>query len=304
MKALLLRGADLSEKEMLADEKMAKKLAEAFGFTVEIVSYKDITVTVGGSEKGKILVGGQWRDCPDVVIYAAFRSRYRYEPNAVMRMFESMGVACINTSRAMEIANDKLYSMQVAQKAVPHVRVPKTLLVTGEMTAAEIGEQIGYPVVIKILDGAMGKGVSLIQTEKELDNLLNIVFAAPFGDQILAQEAILSSKGRDLRLLIAGDCVFHAFVRSNENSFRSNVKQGGRRLEYEAPESLKEDAIKIARAIGIKFGSVDFMFGEKEGEFILCEVNTVPGLGPLINAYKNGDTKLIGSVEAALKKCM
>lgn len=304
MKAILLRVANAAKKEMIDDSKFAIQAAEALGITVESMPYTDVTVTVAGAGEKKVMIRGEWTDCPEVVLFGAFKERYNYQVNAIMRMFESLGALCINCVGAMEKANDKLYSMQIAKKVVPGIRLPKTMLVTKDTTVEEIGAQIGFPVVIKILDGAMGKGVVLMNTEKELEHLLDIVFAAPFGDQILAQEAILSSVGRDLRIMTIGDEVIDTFVRSNENSFRSNVKQGGTRIPFEVPQKLKEDAIKIVKAMDIKCGSVDFMFGENEGEFFLCEVNAMPGLTSLVEAKRSKDEELIGRTMAAMKKLL
>ena len=53
------------------------------------------------------------------------------------------------------------------------------------------------------------------------------------------------------------------------------------------PEQLKEVAVRVADAIGILFGSVDFLFGEKEGEFYLCEANSSVGLPYLMDGSRD-----------------
>ena len=64
----------------------------------------------------------------------------------------------------------------------------------------------------------------------------------------------------------------------NPSGLRSHVHQGGRVEDFDPPEHVKEAAVKFARAIGMVIGGVDFLFGEKEGEFYLCEANSSIGM--------------------------
>ena len=51
--------------------------------------------------------------------------------------------------------------------------------------------------------------------------------------------------------------------------------------DYQPPESLQE-ALKVAGALDLNYGSVDFLFGEDENEFYLCEINTFPGFSYIL----------------------
>ena len=53
--------------------------------------------------------------------------------------------------------------------------------------------------------------------------------------------------------------------------------------EFDPPEHLKDAAVRLAEAIGMRMGSVDFLFGEKEDEFYLCEANSSIGLPYLVD---------------------
>ena len=127
--------------------------------------------------------------------------------------------------------------------------------------------------------------------EKELRSILKLVNGAPFGDQLIAQEAIMSSKGRDLRLIVLGGQVVDALVRVNPGSFTSNVHQGGHVEEFDPPEHLKDAAVRLADAIGMRMGSVDFLFGERKDEFYLCEANSSIGLPYLMNDMRGDVSK-------------
>ena len=146
------------------------------------------------------------------------------------------------------------------------------------MGAEQIAEYTGYPVVLKTLHGEGGDGVFLVDSEPELKRMISLFRAFKPGDQMIAQQAIMSSKGRDMRVMVSGNGFIGAFMRNNPSGFKSNVHQGGRVEDYDPPEHVKEAAVKFARAIGMVIGGVDFLFGEKEGEFYLCEANSSIGM--------------------------
>ena len=230
--------------------------------------------------------------------------RETYQLKAVLRMFETLGVPCVNTYDAIEKAGDKLYSFQIAKRAVPGISIPDTMLVGDNTTVADIADRIGFPLVMKIMHGYQGRGVCLIEDESELKNILSVVKAAPFGDQILVQKAVTSSKGRDLRVVVAAGELVCAFVRHNDKDFKSNLHQGGYIESFDPPAELVEQSIALADAFGLKMGSIDYLFGEKEGEFLLCEVNSVPGISYVFKAQSEGDDELVRRFFSMPKKIL
>ncbi len=280
------------------DEEQLKRKENEVGYfkrmykdvDIELMCFEDIIPIAKSDFNGKILLTDGEVDCPDFVYVRAYDlGDKQYHLNAVLNMFKSLGVLCVNDAETKAITSDKLLTMHKAMSVCKFIKIPKTILVTPEISASKIGEIIGFPVVIKVMHGSKAQGVTLINTEEELKNLLNIVFAAPFDDQIMAQEAILSSKGRDLRLIFGFGKLIVSYVRINEGSFTSNLATGGYAEEVDIPDELLEDALRFVEAIDLKFGSVDFLFGENENEFYLCEANSTIGLGGIVSAFENDD---------------
>ncbi len=120
-----------------------------------------------------------------------------------------------------------------------------------------------------------------------------MLFAVPFGDHLIAQQAIISSKGRGIRVVVAADKIVHSFVRSNDSEFKSNLHQGGHIEAFESPTALADMSIKLARTFGLKMGSIDYLFGEEPDEFWLCEINSTPGMAYLFEAEQTNNTQLI-----------
>ncbi len=268
-----------------------------FGLDIEVVPFERISVTSGDEEARTIRIDGEEVPQPDfvIVISSSIGDEYPYQLMAVLRMLNARGVICINPYEVIEKTRDKMYSLQLAKEAVPEVLIPKTMLVTQSTTIDEIESFLEYPMVLKIMHGSMGKGVTLVNDRSGLKNVLDIMMATRFGDQLIAQQAITSSKGRDLRIILAGGKLVRAFVRRNDEDFRSNIHQGGCVEEFDVPQPLKETAERIAQAFGLRLGSVDFLFGETPDEFYLCEVNSAPGI-----SYPGYEKVLMKSFEIIL----
>lgn len=301
MRGMMITG-DYSQ--FMKEFEMVNTLFSSQGLEMDFVDYDDIEVVALDRFDGRIHVKGEEVDCPDFVFVMTTEERETYQLKAVLRMFETLGVPCVNTYDAIEKAGDKLYSFQIAKRAVPGIRIPDTMLVGDNTTVGDIADRIGFPLVMKIMHGYQGRGVCLIEDESELKNILSVVKAAPFGDQILVQKAVTSSKGRDLRIVVAAGELVCAFVRHNDKDFKSNLHQGGYIESFDPPAELVEQSIALADAFGLKMGSIDYLFGERDGEFLLCEVNSVPGISYVFKAQSEGDDELVRRFFSMPKKIL
>lgn len=288
-----------SNKEQEAE--LFKKLND--DVDINLVSFEDIIPMAQNDFNGKIILKNGELDCPDFVYVRVFNLGDKaYHLKAVLDMFKYLGVLCINSAETKEKTADKLLTSQIVNSVTENIKIPKTLLVTPDLDAKSIIKHLNLPVVIKIMHGGAGKGIALIDSEKELDSLLNMIFAAPFNDQILAQEAILSSKGKDIRLIIANDEIIHSFVRVNPNDFKSNVSKGGHIEDFDAPEKLVKETLAIAKELDLKLGSIDYLFGENKGEFYFCEANSSIGLSYLYGAINDGNSEILKNYSNLLLK--
>ncbi len=257
------------------------------------VCLDDVEVVAVDSVDGKVRAAGETYDLPDFVLVMTVEERSQYQLKAVLRMFETLGVVCVNTYDSIEAAGDKLYSFQIAKMAVPEISIPDTVLVTERTEPERLAEMLGLPLVLKVMHGFQGRGVCLVRDLQELKSMIGMLTAAEYGDQVIAQKAVMSSKGRDLRVVVAAGEVVTSFVRHNEKDFKSNLHQGGSIEPFSLPEDLAERSVRLAEAFGLKMGSIDYLFGENEGEFLLCEVNSIPGISYLFRAQAQGDAALV-----------
>ena len=175
--------------------------AEENGVELKIITPENLDLTVTREDRKSILLDGESVSLPDFIIprMGAFTT---YFDLAVIRHLERLGVNSFNSSESIEIVKDKLYSQQIL--AARNIPIPKTMLVKFPVDVDLVSKRLGFPVVVKTLYGSQGSGVFLCEGRKQLLTLIQLVEATKGSANIILQEFIESSKGRDLRVFTIG----------------------------------------------------------------------------------------------------
>ncbi len=190
------------------------------------------------------------------------------------REFEALGIPVFNSSRSISLCDDKR-KMHIALRPLP---MPETYI--APFTFPNIGfsdlsflddieKKLSYPIVIKEAFGSFGAQVYLAKNRDELFDIVKNHETTP----LIFQKLIKESAGRDIRINVVGHKVVSAMERKSENGdFRSNVTLGGKTLPYTPTEAEIALAEEASRLLGLDFGGIDILFGERGP--ILCEVNS------------------------------
>lgn len=197
-----------------------------------------------------------------------------YFGTAVVRQFEQMDVYTPNTAAGITNARDKLRSMQILSRH--DIGIPHTTFVRDRADVLPAIERIGgAPVIIKILEGTQGVGVILAETTKVAEAIIETLQTA--RQNVLIQEFIRESRGRDIRAFIVGDTVVAAMRRvAQGDEFRSNVHRGGKTESVQLAPEYEQAAVRAAQIMGLRVAGVDMLEADK-GPLIM-EVNSSPGL--------------------------
>jgi ribosomal protein S6--L-glutamate ligase len=132
-----------------------------------------------------------------------------------------------------------------------------------------------FPLVIKDCLSSQGEGVFLCKNPQELSNCL---FKLQ-GRDILFQEFIAESQGRDIRVFVIGDSVIASMQRQSANpleEFRSNLSLGGAAHPVTLTEEEQNLCISAVRRLGLDYAGVDLIRSYRGG--LILEVNPCPGL--------------------------
>ncbi len=197
-----------------------------------------------------------------------------YFGTAVVRQFEQMDVYTPNTAAGIANSRDKLRSLQILSRH--EIGIPHTTFVRDRSDVLPAVERVGgAPVIIKILEGTQGVGVILADTTKVAEAIIETLQTA--RQNVLIQQFVKESKGRDIRAFVIGDSVAAAMRRvAQGDEFRSNVHRGGRAERVKLDAEYEETAVRAAQIMGLRVAGVDMLEG-KDGPQIM-EVNSSPGL--------------------------
>jgi gamma-F420-2:alpha-L-glutamate ligase len=253
-----------------------QKLVDEFekqGIKVRVVNPQDVDIFVDRDDRKSILVDGKSRLLPDFVIPRT-GSGTTYFIKAIIRHLERLGVILINGSDSIDNVKDKLYTQQVlGQSSLP---VPKTLLVKHPINVEFVEKNIGYPAIIKTLSGSFGAGVFLAENKKQLEQLLKMAEITKPSYNIIIQEFIKDSFGKDIRVFVLNGKVIGCMMRqSTDEDFRANITRGGEGIPYQIDDEIEWLGGESARLLGLDIAGVDLLF-DGDG-YSICEVNSSPG---------------------------
>lgn len=193
---------------------------------------------------------------------------------AVVRQFDMMGVPVLNTAIAIARSRDKLRALQLLTRR--DIDVPTTVCArTPDSVGLALQLVGGCPAIVKLQQGAQGIGTMIAETPQAVTSLLETLWA--MGQDIVLQEYIAESKGRDIRAIVVGKRVIAAMRRqAKAGEFRSNLHRGGLGVRVELDRAYAQAAVGAVRVMGLEVAGVD-MLESNSGPKIL-EINSSPGL--------------------------
>lgn len=216
---------------------------------------------------------------------------------AVLRQFEVMGTYVVNKSIAVSRARDKLHSLQLlARKGIG---LPVTTFSNAPEATDHVLKMVGgAPVIIKLIEGSQGLGVVLAETHKAAESVIQAFQGLKAN--ILVQEFIKESEGKDIRCFVIGDKVIASMMRTGaEGEFRSNVHRGGSVQNIKITPEERSTAVRAAKVMGLTVAGVDVL-RSNHGPVVM-EVNSSPGLQGIEKATgKDIATAVIVAIEKAV----
>jgi ribosomal protein S6--L-glutamate ligase len=193
---------------------------------------------------------------------------------AVVTHFDVMGVPVVNAAQSIARSRDKLRCLQYLSRA--GLDIPRTVMAHDRSNVRKLVEEVGgLPLIIKLLKGTQGVGVMIAHTLQEVQTIVDTFW--DLGQEIVLQEFVAESKGKDVRALVVGEQVVGAMRRQakREGEFRSNIHRGGEGQPIQLDAAYVEAAVTAARIIGLGIAGVDMLEGNEGPR--LMEINSSPG---------------------------
>lgn len=191
------------------------------------------------------------------------------------KALEGKGIRLFNSSKAIESCDNKAKTFQIL--AENGIRLPKTILAPfvyqeqklSEEYYAMLERELSYPMILKEHYGSFGMQVYLVENEESLKNRIQTLSNKGF----FFEKYVKESKGRDIRVVIVGNEIVGAMLRTNQDDFRANITIGGAGKEISLTKEQEDMALRAHKILGLDFSGVDLLFGKNEKP-ILCEVNS------------------------------
>lgn len=250
-----------------------KEVAVKMNIELKLVAPEELDIIVTGEGKKSIIYEGKPVDLPDCLIPRI--GTVTYYALAIIRHLERLGIFILNSSESMETSKDKLATLQLL--ASNNIPIPKTLLAKFPININVVEKEFSYPIIIKTVTGSQGRGVFLLEDRNKLNDLANLMETSKDPKiNLILQEFISSSRGKDIRVIVIGGRAIGAMLRTSAtNSFKANYSAGGLVDSFDLNAAVEWLAVESSKLIGLDIAGVDILFDNDN--FKVCEVNSYPG---------------------------
>ncbi|STX50226.1 ribosomal protein S6 modification protein [Legionella busanensis] len=246
-------------------------VANKLQIELEVFKPEQFELIVAKPKDQIILLDGKKTSLPDFII-PRLGAETSYHALNVIRQLELLGVCSINTSKAIETVKDR---MRVGQLLTYYqLPVPKTMTLNFPIPLETIKKEIGFPLVIKNMTSARGIGVSLCETIESFQDLMGLL-GNQFNQQLVIQEFIANSYGRDLRVFVVGQEIVGCMQRISKSGFKANYSLGGNVEPFDITPEIAKLALECTKIVNLDISGVDLLFGQ-DG-YLICEANSSPG---------------------------
>jgi acetyl-CoA carboxylase biotin carboxylase subunit len=177
---------------------------------------------------------------------------------------------------AMNVSGDKARARKIASKVAP---VADGEEISNEAQAITLAERIGYPVILKAVEGGGGRGLRIVNSSEELSKALMSSInesTISFGSGRIYIEKYVQNP-RHIEVQILADHLNVIQLGERECS----IQRRHQKLIEESPSAaltsemrnrITKAAIEVMKEIGYQnAGTVEFLF--KDGKFYFMEVN-------------------------------
>ncbi|MBE44583.1 MAG: lysine biosynthesis protein LysX [Thaumarchaeota archaeon] len=185
---------------------------------------------------------------------------------------EFLGSNVINAYSTAEICGNKLLtSVYLSRHRIP---TPVTQFAFGPDVAGEVGDEMGYPLVLKPIVGSWGRMIIPIKDKDVMDSIIEMreEMSNPLNKIYYLQDYV-NRPPRDIRTIVVDDRVVTAIYRySPEGEWRTNISRGGKAELCPITNELEDICMKTSKAVGSGILGIDLM-EDKEKGLVVHEVN-------------------------------
>lgn len=216
-------------------------------------------------------------------------------------LIETLGYRSINDYYTLFRVSNKLLTLMLLKKH--NILVPEFIVAFEKEKVIESSKELGYPLVIKPIEGSWGR---MVAKANDSDTLRSFMEYQDYTSQqyktVYFIQEYINKPNRDIRIFVIGDEAPVGIYRINNKNWRTNTALGAIAEKLKIDKELEDLALKVKEIVGGYFLGID-IFEDKDRGYIVNEVNGVPEFKNTVRVTGyNIAENLIRSIEAELKK--
>lgn len=186
--------------------------------------------------------------------------------------FEGVGVKTLNTTSAIENADNKALTANLLGRAkIPQIATEIIKLDLDEMR--RVFRSNDEPLVYKRTHGGQGRWVRIARIDEDLEDIYHY-FSTEGLSAIICQPFVKEARGESIRVIVTDGQILCSSLRHSASDWRSNISLGSTQERIELTTHEAEISIRALEAIGLRHGGVDLL--KTEGGAKILEINACP----------------------------
>lgn len=264
-----------------------KKRLEYLDTFLENTKTEDITYDKGSLEELTFVIDNDgvsiknWTGVEiaeyDIVIFRTI-GNYKKEAVTLASYCDNRGLKYIDSMvHAVAPIDDENKLGEMVALKLAGLPVPETVYGNAS-ELCQYAKKIGYPVILKSVDGKKGRDNYRVTSEDELRDVLK---GAEANGSMLLQRFIPNMQDYRVLCLNYQSTVVTLRKRVSDATHLNNVSAGGIELlvdNDDTPINVLDVSLKAARALSIEVAGVDVVLDEERGAPYIIEVNRAPEL--------------------------
>ncbi|KIM36649.1 hypothetical protein M413DRAFT_448991 [Hebeloma cylindrosporum] len=177
---------------------------------------------------------------------------------------------------ALKISSDKMLSRDLASSL--GVNIAAGIRVSSAADVKNFANDIGFPIMIKALDGGGGRGIRIVESEGGVEEAFKRCLGESPSKQIFAEKALTGPGWKHIEVQIIGDGtnVNHLWERecSVQRRFQKIVESAPSRLPRAAIQPLLDSSLKIASHLKYRgLGTFEYLVNTQTQDWVFLEIN-------------------------------
>ncbi|EIW74331.1 hypothetical protein CONPUDRAFT_67490 [Coniophora puteana RWD-64-598 SS2] len=179
----------------------------------------------------------------------------------------------------LRIASDKFATRELARAHGVPVAPGALVSSASDVRAFARGAGVGYPVIIKALDGGGGRGIRLVASEEGVEEAFERCVGESPSRRVFVEKALAGPGWKHVEVQVVGDGngeVVHLWERecSVQRRFQKVVEIAPSRLPRNVVDPVLAASVKLAKALKYRgLGTFEFLLNASTHEHIFLEIN-------------------------------